>query len=569
MQQQHTINEKWIKASILGTVWAASEIVFGSFLHNLKIPFGSNLLTAIGIIILVSTNHLWNEKGLCWRAGLICALMKTISPSAVVFGPMIAIFSQAALMELSIRFVGKNYGAYYLGAILAMSWNIFHKAMNFIITYGYDIVKLYGNILAYAQKQLRIEQDIFWLPIVILFIVYAILGVLAAIIGIRIGKKLIIEDKRQIANSAMNFIATQNKNTLSFDYSIAWLCFNIVAMIGSLVLLNFFHYTFWLTAITSLVIIWSIRYKRALKQLMKPNFWVLFIIITLLTAFVATKINQSSATWESILFVSLAMNFRAALIITGFTVLGTELYNPIIKTYFLKTPFKQLPLALELSFEILPTIIANIPDFKSSIKQPIGVIYQVLSQINYRLEEIKNKLNFSRKIFILTGEKEQGKTAAIQSMLKSFEQNNISVGGIYSPRVKENDITIGYDIVDIHNNKTEIFLREKGDKSLEQIGKFHIFKEGLATGKNALNLTNIMNKNIIVIDEVGKLELENNGWFHAINDLLHHAKHHIVLVVRNQFVKDIIDKWHIEKYSLYDVAHHSNTEINNDIVKKL
>jgi hypothetical protein len=63
--QQHTINEKWIKASILGTVWAASEIVFGSFLHNLKIPFGSNLLTAIGIIILVSTNLIFGTKKVC------------------------------------------------------------------------------------------------------------------------------------------------------------------------------------------------------------------------------------------------------------------------------------------------------------------------------------------------------------------------------------------------------------------------------------------------------------------------------------------------------------------------
>jgi iron complex transport system ATP-binding protein len=154
-------------------------------------------------------------------------------------------------------------------------------------------------------------------------------------------------------------------------------------------------------------------------------------------------------------------------------------------------------------------------------------------------------------------------------MLKSFEQNNISVGGIYSPRVKENDITIGYDIVDINNNKTEIFLREKGNKNLEKIGKFHIFNEGLATGKNALNLNNIMNNKIIIIDEVGKLELENNGWAYAINDLFHHAKHHIILVVRNQFVKDVIDKWHIEEYTLYDIANHNSMEINNDIIKQI
>ena len=87
-------------ASIIGTIWAASEIVLGSFLHNLKVPFSGNILTAIGIIILISVSYIWKEKGLFWRAGLICAIMKTMSPSAVIFGPMIAIFSEAMLLEI-------------------------------------------------------------------------------------------------------------------------------------------------------------------------------------------------------------------------------------------------------------------------------------------------------------------------------------------------------------------------------------------------------------------------------------------------------------------------------------
>jgi hypothetical protein len=48
---KHSLSEKWIKASIMGTIWAASEIVLGSFLHNLKVPFSGNILTAIGLVI--------------------------------------------------------------------------------------------------------------------------------------------------------------------------------------------------------------------------------------------------------------------------------------------------------------------------------------------------------------------------------------------------------------------------------------------------------------------------------------------------------------------------------------
>jgi hypothetical protein len=94
MADKNELSDKWIKASIIGTLWAASEIVLGSFLHNLKVPFSGNVLTAIGLVILISVSYIWTEKGLFWRAGLICAIMKTMSPSAVIFGPMIAIMSE-------------------------------------------------------------------------------------------------------------------------------------------------------------------------------------------------------------------------------------------------------------------------------------------------------------------------------------------------------------------------------------------------------------------------------------------------------------------------------------------
>ena len=123
----YKLSEKWIKASITGTIWAASEIVLGSFLHNLRVPFSGNILTAIGIIILISISYIWRERGIFWRAGLICALMKTMSPSAIIFGPMIAIFAESLLLELSVRLFGRNMAGLVIGAMLAMSWNLFRK----------------------------------------------------------------------------------------------------------------------------------------------------------------------------------------------------------------------------------------------------------------------------------------------------------------------------------------------------------------------------------------------------------------------------------------------------------
>jgi uncharacterized membrane protein len=72
------LNSVWLKASVLGSLWASSEIILGSFLHNLRVPFSSILLTGIAVMMLVSISLRWKEKGLIWRAVLICAVMKSV-----------------------------------------------------------------------------------------------------------------------------------------------------------------------------------------------------------------------------------------------------------------------------------------------------------------------------------------------------------------------------------------------------------------------------------------------------------------------------------------------------------
>ena len=60
------------------------------------------------------------ENGLIWRAGIICALMKSISPSAVILGPMTGILTEALLVELSVWLFGKNIFGYLIAGALAV-----------------------------------------------------------------------------------------------------------------------------------------------------------------------------------------------------------------------------------------------------------------------------------------------------------------------------------------------------------------------------------------------------------------------------------------------------------------
>jgi nucleoside-triphosphatase THEP1 len=552
---KNQISEKWIKASIIGTTWAASEIVLGSFLHNLRIPFSSLFLTAIGIVILISMSYVWKERGLFWRAGLICALMKTMSPSAVIFGPMIAIFSQATLLEISTRIFRKTIFGFVIGAMLAMSWNLFQKIFNMIVIYGSNIVDVYEDLLIYAQRQLNIQFDIVWLPILILLAVYALSGLLAAIIGIKAGNKIRQQPAQAKQGNQKNYNQPVRQSQPSFHYSIYWLFLNLSLIITALFLLNATPWFVWSVSVLIISIIWIARYKRALRRLSKPGFWVSFVIITMITAFVFNKIQSQSLL--NGLLIGIQMNFRAATVVLGFSVLGTELYNPKIRKFFMRTSMKQLPLALELSFQSLPMMVANLPESRLMIRNPVAVIHQIISQIDVRLNEIKS--NLSNKIFIITGSVGEGKTTQIQQIVETLKNQSISIGGILSPRITENGNTTGYDIVDITTNERVAFLRKTGDKGLPKIGSYSILSEGIHKGCHALkNSKNTCQ--VVVIDEVGRLELNNEGWADHIQDLLNSTKSHLILSVRDRFMEEVIDKWYLTDYTILDVS-------DNDPVK--
>jgi len=568
MNNKAQSNEIWIKASIIGTVWASFEIVLGSFLHNLKIPFSGSILTSIGVIILISVSYIWKDKGIFWRAGLICALMKTMSPSAVIFGPMIAIFSESLLLDISIRILGENYMGYIVASILAVSWSFVQKIINLLIFYGFNIVELYQNIMKFTEKQLNLQFDTLWIPILILLFVYVVVGVISAIIGIKTGKKLIsqpIEYKQQQYNY-QNFLNKSNSKN-DFKYSLIWLTIDIFLIIISLILISIIDWRIWSISIFAIVIIWILKYKRAIRQLSKPKFWIFFVAITMLTAFIFTKI-QSKSMFDTVL-IGIEMNFRATILIVGFSVLGTELYNPKIRQFFNKTYFKQLSIALELSAESLPMVIANIPDSKTIIKNPVSVVSQLIAYSEFRFSQIKNEQNFVQKIFIITGKIDSGKTTFIKNLIENLKEKKIKVGGIYSQKIFENNVRIGYDLFDINTNKSEIFLRKNINGNYNKIGIFSIFPKALELRIESLKPENNTENKIVIIDEIGNLEFSDKAWAKSLEELIKFPQNHILIVVREALTEKVIEKWNLQNYTVFNLHEAENKIIENVIIETI
>jgi nucleoside-triphosphatase THEP1 len=420
--------------------------------------------------------------------------------------------------------------------------------------------------MKFTEKQLNLQFNTLWIPILILLSVYVLFGLISAIIGVKTGKKLVSQPiKYELQN--YNNLEFLNKSNIKneFKYSITWLVVNAFLIAAAIVLISLADWKIWTIAVIAIVTLWIIKYKRALRQLLKPKFWILFVVITMLTAFVFTKL-QSKSILEAVL-IGVEMNFRAMVLILGFSVLGTELYNPKIRNYFSKTYFKQLPLALELSAESLPLVIANIPDFKTIIKNPVLVISQLVAYSEYRFMQLKKEQNFTQKIFIITGKMDVGKTTFVKKVIENLKSKNIKVGGIYTQKVKENNERIGYDLVAVQTNKSEIFLRIEGNENLDKIGIFSIFPKALALGTEILKPENNKENQVVIIDEIGKLELENRAWAKGLDELIQFNKSHLLLVVREDITEKIIEKWNFQNYFVFNLNENQSQNIEKKIME--
>lgn len=567
MQDRTQLSDTWLKASVLGSTWAASEILLGSFLHNLRIPLNGNILTAIGLVLMISAAYKWSDKGLFWRSGLICALMKTMSPSAVIFGPMIAIFMESLLFEISVRIIGRNIAGFLLGSALAMSWILAQKIINFIIFYGFNIVEIYTQLMQFAKKQLNFNYDLVWMPILFLLIIYISFGLFAAFIGIRIGKKLISKDD-YIMNETQSkpFDIPLGKNS-SFKYSIYWLITNFIMLSGMLLLINISEIFLWVPSTLAVIAIWSYRYKRGLKQLARIKFWIFFIIVTMLAAFTITFIQGENSNWLNGLLIGLKMNFRAAVVIVGFSVIGTELYNPAIRSFFSRTSFRQLPFALELAFESLPFIIGNLPDLKSIFRKPVLVIHSMLYEAEKRFQFLKKRLY--RNVFILTGSIDSGKTTFVKELLLYLDSENILTGGVYAEKFYNNGSIAGYNLVNISTGEKAVFLMTGSkvcnshsdtgaDETVEKcnttsISKYEIVTETLEKGKLWLQQVRNSDIDLIIIDEIGKWELEDHVWSQTLSDLTENSGQNLLIVVRDNIVDKVEKKWKITNPAIFHI----------------
>ena len=151
-----------------------------------------------------------------------------------------------------------------------------------------------------------------------------------------------------------------------------------------------------------------------------------------------------------------------------------------------------------------------------------------------------------------------GKTTFTRNITEFLKDQDIISEGILTERIMSGSSTTGYDIVDLTTGKREIFLREDGNSGQETIGKFYIYPAGLKAGRSILEALVSEKTGIVIIDEVGQLELQGRGWHDSVSELIEKSSNHILLTVRDKYVDEVQMKWNLKEAIIFNVPANDN-----------
>lgn len=527
----------WSRAAALGSLWAALEITAGSLLHNLRIPFAGAALASAGVLLMTTALQRWPAPGLVWRAGLIAALMKSISPSAIILGPMVGIFTESMILFLVISLLGRGLPGCLLGGGLAVSWTLAQKILSLLITYGLDFIALYEGVVRFAAKATGWHSLGPAQVVLGLLAAQAALGAAAGTAGWWMGRQRREYGAARLGRSAAASAAPSFGDETGHPVALPLLA--VLLVLG----------LWWISRagllpggapLLAAAVFIACRYRRGMRRLAKPRLWIELTAVLLLSGLVLGVLGTDK-TWIDGLLAGAEMAVRAVFVVVMFSAVGIELKRTPWIQRLSRGRLAPARQALEAAFQALPDFIASLRDLPAVWRHPRRAIAELLDRAELWQQEFERQHRRPPRI-LLTGPKGSGKTTLLEQAARQLQADGVHVAGILSPGRFENGLRARFELL-ILDTGERLPLAERDFHEPPDSGRCYRFHaETIAAGLAALSAERLAVAGVVFVDEIGPMELRGEGWGPALQEISVMPVP-LVWVVRPKLVEEVRRRW--------------------------
>ncbi|MDI6811203.1 MAG: NTPase [archaeon] len=166
----------------------------------------------------------------------------------------------------------------------------------------------------------------------------------------------------------------------------------------------------------------------------------------------------------------------------------------------------------------------------------------------------------------ITGKPKIGKSTVIKEVIMRLNAEGIAVGGMLTSEIQEGGRRIGFSIEDINSGVKGILahVHQRGPK----VGKYGVNSADLDS-IGAHSITNVLTRpepHIIIVDEIGPMELKSKKFIEAVENAMKSDKHLIVSVHQrsdHELVRQIKST-----FEIVEVTEKNRNELATIIMKK-
>ncbi len=162
---------------------------------------------------------------------------------------------------------------------------------------------------------------------------------------------------------------------------------------------------------------------------------------------------------------------------------------------------------------------------------------------------------------IISGDRQQGKTTFLMKLVEILQESNIDVTGFFAIGVHDGAKRIGFDLVDVQSGVSWPLCREKEKAS--GYHKFQFNEDTLARGNKILEPEELADTKLIVIDEVGPVEMKNEGWARSIERICKQSEAIQVWTVRKAMVYQVASTWSVGTVYVADIGEDKPEDVLN------
>lgn len=318
--------------------------------------------------------------------------------------------------------------------------------------------------------------------------------------------------------------------------------------------------------ITGLIfMIASIYNKKTIRPLKNYKFWIIILVLVIIVPIFTGNQDKSfiGVQYSSEqLLKTLLMTLRGISVFLIFQVLTIDLNIDSIKPVFSKIGIKNFDVLYSLSNEIFPKIKSilnarfNLFKINWKKKKSFELLLVFLtdiftdffhlsdSLITSESESIKispndflNNYDLSQKpaIYIIVGDAGIGKTPWIEKLINLIQNIGQTVDGLISKKHVISEDNWQHELIRISTDEKRQLTTMDEIDTTTRVGKFHFYDDVIDWGNIQLN--SISNTDFFIIDEIGLLEFDGNGFLSGLKHISTNYKGNLVITIRSSMQK--------------------------------